>query len=57
MTYQISANEFIEAQTRQMEREFKSSRPKPRNKAMGFKGEGKRARFGQASRRASTVNK
>jgi hypothetical protein len=38
-TYEVSANEFIEAQTRQIEREFKCSKPRPRNKAMGFKGD------------------
>jgi hypothetical protein len=34
-----SANDFIEKQTRDIEREFKTSRPKPRNRHMGFKGE------------------
>ena len=34
----IPANTFIEEQTRQIEREFKTSRPRPRNKAMGFRG-------------------
>ena len=33
-----SANTFIEAQTKSMAREFKCSRPRPRNRAMGFKG-------------------
>lgn len=37
----FSANDFIEAQTRQLEREFATSRPRPRNKAMGFKGSDK----------------
>ncbi len=32
-----SAHDFIERQTRKIAREFKTSRPKPRNKAMGFK--------------------
>jgi len=39
--YEVSANAFIEAQTKQMEREFKCSRPRPRNRAMGFKGSDK----------------
>lgn len=37
--YEISAGKIVEAQTRQIEAEFKCSRPKPRNRAMGFKGE------------------
>jgi len=36
-SYEVSANEFIEAQTKQIEREFRCSRPRPRNRAMGFK--------------------
>jgi hypothetical protein len=36
-----SANAFIEAQTRQMAREFKRSNPRPRNRAMGFTGQHK----------------
>lgn len=34
----FSANDFIERQTRNIEREFATSRPRPRNRAMGFKG-------------------
>ena len=41
MSYEISANRFIELQTKQIEREFKCSKPRPRNKAMGFKGSDK----------------
>lgn len=37
-TVLVSASEFIEQQTKQIEREFKCSRPQPRNKAMGFYG-------------------
>jgi len=33
------ANKFIERQTKEIEREFKTSRPKPRNRAMGFRGD------------------
>ncbi len=40
-TYEVSANDFIEQQTKQIEKEFKSSRPNPRNWAMGFRGEPK----------------
>lgn len=36
--YEISGEEFVAAQTRKIEREFKCSRPKPRNRQMGFKG-------------------
>ena len=39
--YEVSANDFIEAQTKQIEREFKCSKPRPRNRAMGFKGSDK----------------
>lgn len=35
----VSAHTIIEANTRALEREYRSSRPKPRNRAMGFKGE------------------
>jgi len=38
MTTEVSANHLIEAQTRAIEREFKCSRPRPRNRAMGFAG-------------------
>lgn len=34
----VSANAFIEQQTRDIEREFKCSRPRPRSRAMGFSG-------------------
>jgi len=34
----ISANAFIEDQTRQIAEEFKTSNPRPRNRAMGFRG-------------------
>lgn len=34
----VSANALIEHQTRRIAQEFCSSKPKPRNKAMGFKG-------------------
>ena len=37
-SYEISGEEFVAAQTRKIEREFKCSRPKPRNRKMGFKG-------------------
>ncbi len=37
--YEVSGNEFVDAQTRKIEKEFKTSRPRPRNRAMGFKGE------------------
>lgn len=33
----VSANDLIEAQTRQIEKIYKSSRPKPSNARMGFK--------------------
>lgn len=35
-TYEISGNEFVERQTRALMDRYKSSRPKPRNSAMGF---------------------
>ena len=35
----VSANTIIEANTRAIEREYRSSRPKPRNRAMGLRGE------------------
>jgi len=54
MVYRISANAFIEAQTRQMEKEFKSSRPSPRNRAMGFKGSDKRSRFNRSVKTQNT---
>ena len=31
-----SGDVFVEAQSRQIAREFKTSRPRPRNRAMGF---------------------
>jgi hypothetical protein len=34
----VSANKFIEDQTKEIEKKFKCSNPKPRNKAMGFWG-------------------
>ena len=34
-----SANTVIEAQTRAIAREFKTSKPRPRNRAMGFRGD------------------
>ena len=36
--YEVSANAVVEAMTKRLEREFKCSNPKPRNRAMGFKG-------------------
>jgi hypothetical protein len=33
-----SGDVFVEAQTRQIAKEFKTSRPRPRNRAMGFWG-------------------
>lgn len=44
MNPEISGDEFVNAQTRQIEEEFKCSRPRPRNRAMGFKDEKKRKR-------------
>lgn len=38
-TYTISANDWIEQQARQFEREFVTSRPRPRNHRMGFMSE------------------
>jgi len=40
----VSANSLIEEQTRQIAREFGNSRPRPRNRQMGFKQEPKRAK-------------
>jgi hypothetical protein len=34
----VSAHLIAEQQTRQMARDFKTSRPAPRNRAMGFRG-------------------
>jgi hypothetical protein len=34
----ISAHDWIEAKPNQFNKQFNSSRPKPRNKAMGFRG-------------------
>ena len=47
-----SANVFIEAQTRQIAREFKTSRPRPRNRAMGFYGDDRRRLFGLDRRKS-----
>lgn len=41
----VSAHKWIEAQTARMARELKSSRPKPSNRRMGFKGEDKPRRL------------
>lgn len=38
-TVWISANDWIEQNTREFIREFSSSRPRPSNKRMGFRGE------------------
>lgn len=38
-TYEMSAGHIAEAQTRRIEREFHCSRPRPRNRAMGFTGQ------------------
>lgn len=35
---EVSASSFVEAQTKQIEREFHRSKPKPRNSAMVFYG-------------------
>ncbi len=40
----VSASEIGEYQTREIERLFSSSRPNPRNWAMGFKGEPKKTK-------------
>lgn len=37
----VSAHLLSEAITKQLEREYASSRPRPRNRAMGFRGEDK----------------
>ena len=37
----VSGNEFVEQQTKEFSRNFTSSRPRPRNRAMGFKGDDK----------------
>lgn len=34
---EISGNDFVARQTEQIKEEFKCSRPRPRNRAMGFK--------------------
>lgn len=39
-----SAQKFIERQTVEIMREFKTSRPRPRNKRMGFRDEPRRRR-------------
>lgn len=44
----VSANTLIEEQTKNIAREFKSSRPKPRNSAMGFRQEPKKRGKGDA---------
>lgn len=33
---EISGNDFVDAQTKSIEREFKTSKPRPRHDAMGF---------------------
>lgn len=38
----VSANAVVEAQTKAIEKLWKSSRPRPSNRRMGFKGEPKR---------------
>lgn len=38
MSYEISAHHLIEAQTKRIAKLWKSSRPRPRNRVMGFKG-------------------
>lgn len=45
MTFEVSANHFIEEQTRKLEREFHRSKPRPRNWAMGFTGRDSDERF------------
>jgi len=42
--YQLSGNEFVENQTKEIEREFKRSRPRPRWWAMGFQKQERRKR-------------
>ena len=37
----VSGNDFVEHQTKEFAKRFTSSRPRPRNKAMGFKGSDK----------------
>lgn len=39
LTYEIDGTRFVEMQTDAIKRKWKSSRPRPRNRAMGFKGE------------------
>lgn len=43
--FYISGEEFVARQTRQIMREFGSSRPKPRGRKMGFKPEPKRQKL------------
>lgn len=43
---EFSAHEIADAQTRQIEKMYKSSRPRPRNSAMGFP-KGKRGEEGR----------
>lgn len=38
----VSGDEFVAAQTRRLEREFHCSKPRPRNRAMGFRDEEKK---------------
>jgi hypothetical protein len=44
LVFEVSANDFVEAQTRSIAKEFKCSRPRPRNRAMGFRGEDRKRR-------------
>ncbi len=39
LTFEIDGTRFVEMQTEAIKRKWKSSRPRPRNRAMGFKGE------------------
>ena len=40
--YEVSANYVVESVTEEIADQFKCSRPRPRNKVMGFKGENRR---------------
>ena len=40
-SHEVSGDKFVAAQTNRLEKEFKCSRPKPRNRAMGFNGSDK----------------
>jgi hypothetical protein len=55
-TYEVSAGCLSEQITASLAREFKTSRPRPRNRAMGFKGTDKPTKKPPGTHRAAQPN-